>query len=146
MLENNPKLLFALDKKYADIIMDEYPLVYIRIRDIEPTVEHIHAFFDELDEALGSQTGEYISISDNTLGTNWLAGHIREVIVQRSNDVDKKYEGRNQGAIVVLNNASARLVLRGINLFLKRSVPQVVVANEAEARLVAAEMLDSLDI
>lgn len=128
--------------KYAHIDDSEYPLVYIRIQNVEPTFEIMQAFFLELESILAKHNGIYVTISDNTNGVNWINKEMRSYIAERGNEIDEEFEGRNIGGIVVLKSASARIILKGINLFLNKSVPQYVMKTEEEARIKASNLIE----
>ena len=119
--------------------MDEYPVVVLRMNNMEPTIQEVDEFFDALTEELDKREGPYVT---KVFGqSNFVSSEIRVHAGKRSNDMIEQFRGRAKGTAIINKSPIGRMMLKGVFLLVKQPLPMRVVSDEAEADKVIDEML-----
>ncbi|HAA11380.1 MAG TPA: hypothetical protein DCE41_06615 [Cytophagales bacterium] len=125
--------------KYGTVDMSQYPVVVLRMNEVDPTPEEIDEFFDELENELEKREGHYVS---KVYGQkNFVSSETRVRMGKRSNAMNEKFKGRSRGTVVIQQSAIARMMIKGIMIVIKQKLPLKIVSNEREAEKALNELL-----
>lgn len=124
---------------YARINSDTYPVIEIWMGDVDPTPEEIDQFFKELDDALSSREGSYVTVVHGQ--KIFISGEARVKIGKMSKAMEQKYKGRSKGTIVITPNLISRMMIKGIAVVSKSSSPLKVVSAEHEVPAMVEKLL-----
>lgn len=126
---------------YAVVDGSQYPIIHISIKKLEPTKELMNQMFDEIEAICDSHEGPFIVIGENSNGSTWMSVEVRKEMAQRFQHFIEKNRERFLVSIFVLPNIVTRMILKGVNLFIKVHNTQFIVNNMEEARKKASEIL-----
>lgn len=128
-------------EKYGEFNLDEYPIIVSKTYPIDPTIEVIDKYFDELDKILQNTTGSYcfISYSDEA---KFISSDARIHIGKRALGITEKYKHRNKASFIVSNGVVSQLMLKAIAIVYKPLKDSIIVASLDEAKAKAAAILN----
>ncbi|HTF80728.1 MAG TPA: hypothetical protein VL947_03350 [Cytophagales bacterium] len=126
--------------KYGELITNEYPIVITKTNPIDPTIEEIDDFFNEVEKFIDSTTGPYVFISYSEKAV-FISSEARIRIGHHASRLTEKYGARNKGSIIVSNGVIATVMLKAISVVYKPLKENIIVSSMAEAYTKAQELL-----
>lgn len=126
---------------YAIVDGSQYPVIHVTMKKSEPSVESTSRFFEELDLVCKSNTGKFIIIAENRDGPTWMSEDVRKHMASRFQDFLNTYNGRHLASIFAFPNMVNRIILKGVNLFMKVHNTQIIVNTKEEAMERGKEIL-----
>lgn len=120
--------------KYAIVSNHSYPVIRAEFQKIEPSVSLVDEAFDDLERICRDTEGQYILLLINQTGGNWVSIEARKQIAFRYSKLLKDFPNRQKALVLIFPSLISRLVTKGINLFLKKSVPQYLFSREENAQ------------
>lgn len=128
-------------KKYANVIMKDFPIILVELSEVSPTPELVDMMFDDLVSSLDKTTGHYVIISP--YNGKFIPSEARVKLGQMARAMHEKYKDRELGSIIVSESPVVRIMLQTINaLFRPHSNHQRIVSSREKAYAYAQELLD----
>lgn len=126
--------------QYGELITKDYPIILTKPNPIDPSIEEIEEYFDEMEKFLDSTTGPYVFISHKEKAT-FISSEARIHIGNLASKLTEKYGNRSKGSIVVANGTIATLMIKAISMVYTPLKNTIIVSTLEEAYVKARQLL-----
>lgn len=128
--------------RYAQVKLDNFPIIESKTFAVDPTLEEIEDFFVFIEKITSDSTESYVFIN-NSEGVTYISPEARVLISKKSEYLSNKLKHRELGVFLVVDNLIGRILLRTMSSFYKPLANIVICDSMQEAYTKAKLLLNS---